>query len=74
MEEKKCCAPMEYQVEGIATIDERGQLVIPKQVRQSAGIEPGDRLAIAIGHRNGKVCCIQLIKAAELNKKVSEIV
>jgi antitoxin PrlF len=74
MEEKGCCSPMDYHVEGIATIDERGQMVIPKQVRQIAGIGPGDRLAIALGERDGKVCCIQLIKVSELNKKVQEIV
>lgn len=74
MEDKRCCSPMNYNVEGIATIDERGQMVIPKQVRQAAGIEPGDRLAIAIGSRDGKVCCLQLIKITEIDKKVGEIV
>jgi AbrB family looped-hinge helix DNA binding protein len=65
---------MDYHVEGIATVDDRGQMVLPKQVRQAAGIEPGDRLAISIGSRDGKVCCLHLIKISELDKKVGEIV
>ncbi|MCE5296299.1 MAG: AbrB/MazE/SpoVT family DNA-binding domain-containing protein [Euryarchaeota archaeon] len=74
MEEERCCSPMNYSVEGIATIDDRGQMVIPKHVRQAAGIEPGDRLAIAIGKRDGRVCCLQLIKITEIDRKVGEMV
>ncbi|QLH74166.1 MAG: AbrB/MazE/SpoVT family DNA-binding domain-containing protein [Methanomassiliicoccales archaeon] len=64
---------MDYKVEGITTIDERGQMVLPKQVRQAARIMPGDRLAVAIGHREGKVCCIQLIKIEMINQKIEEL-
>lgn len=75
MPPEKCCTPiMDYKIEAIVNIDDRGQMVLPKTIRQSLGIGPGDRLAVAIGQRNGKVCCIQLIPMPELDQKAGEIV
>lgn len=56
-----CCA-----VEAIVTVDERGQMVLPKDLRERAGIKPGDRLAVASWKKDGEVCCITLIKAGNL--------
>jgi len=75
MPSQKCCAPvMDYKIEAIVNIDERGQMVLPKSIRQRLDIGPGERLAVAIGERNGKVCCIQLIPMHELDQKAGEIV
>ncbi|OPY31728.1 MAG: SpoVT / AbrB like domain protein [Methanomassiliicoccales archaeon PtaU1.Bin124] len=75
MPESKCCSsPMDYKIESIVTVDERGQMVLPKNIRQKLGINAGDRLAVAIGVREGKVCCLQLILMPELDRKAGEIV
>jgi antitoxin PrlF len=75
MPREKCCtASLDYKIESIVTVDDRGQMVLPKSVRQKLDIGPGDRLAIAIGERNGRICCLQLIPMEDLDKKASEIV
>lgn len=68
--EAECCVePPEgskYDVEGVATVDERGQMVLPKAIRDKAGIRPGDKLAIVTLVRDGKVCCLHLFRTDDL--------
>ena len=40
-----------YGIEGLVTIDKRGQLVLPKELRTKASIDAGDKLAIATCER-----------------------
>jgi AbrB family looped-hinge helix DNA binding protein len=64
----------EYRVESIVTVDDRGQMVLPKDIREKAGIKAGDKLALVTLEKNGKVCCIHLMKADELAGKAREVV
>ncbi len=54
------------RVDSIITVDERGQMVLPKELRERAGIGAGDKLAVATWEKDGKVCCITLMKAEDL--------
>ncbi|OGW52721.1 MAG: AbrB family transcriptional regulator [Nitrospirae bacterium RBG_19FT_COMBO_55_12] len=63
-----CCA-----VEAIITVDERGQMVLPKELRERAGIKAGDKLAITSWKKNGEICCIALIKAGNFETMVKGI-
>jgi antitoxin PrlF len=67
-------AAEEYRVESIVTIDERGQMVLPKDIREKAGIKAGDKLALVTLEKNGRVCCIHIMKADELAGKAREVV
>jgi AbrB family looped-hinge helix DNA binding protein len=60
-----CCA-----VEAIITVDERGQMVLPKELRAKAGIKAGDKLAVTSWKKDGEICCIALIKAGNLETMV----
>ena len=60
-----CCA-----VEAIITVDERGQMVLPKELRAKAGIKAGDKLAVTSWEKDGEICCIALIKAGNLEAMV----
>jgi len=60
-----CCA-----IEALITVDERGQMVLPKDVREAAGIRPGDKLALIAWKKNGAVCCMSLMKADDLRGMV----
>ena len=56
-----CC-----RVESLISVDERGQMVLPKDLREKAGIRPGDKLALISWQKGGAVCCFTLVKADSL--------
>ena len=54
------------RVAALVGVDERGQMVLPKETRQKADIGAGDKLALVTFERDGRVCCISLVKVEEL--------
>lgn len=60
-----CC-----RIEAVVSVDERGQIVLPKDIRDKVGIEAGDKLAVIMHGPQGEVCCISLIKAEGLAESV----
>ena len=67
-ESKSCC-----KVESLISIDERGQMVLPKDVREKAGIRPGDKLALITWEKEGSVCCLALMKVENLSGMVKGV-
>lgn len=63
-----CC-----KVEALVTIDARGQIVLPKDVREKAEIEAGDKLAVIAFESDGKVCCISLVKSDAFTDTVKDV-
>lgn len=63
-----CCT-----IQGIVTVDERGQMVLPKDLREKAGIKAGDKLAVTTWEKDGEVCCITLIKAGSIENMVKNV-
>ena len=57
-----CC-----KVEALVSIDERGQMILPKDIRDRANIRAGDKLAVTSLQKEGKMCCILLTKADDLS-------
>lgn len=75
----ECCSAtpkveQEYHVEAIVSVDDRGQMVLPKELRQRFGLNAGDKLAVVVMQRNGQVCCLQLFKAQSFSEKVPGMV
>jgi antitoxin PrlF len=66
--ESSCC-----RVHSIVTVDERGQMVLPKEIREQAGIGPGDKLAVVSMEKDGVVCCITLMKIDALTDVVKGV-
>ena len=62
-----CC-----RVESLISVDERGQMVLPKDLRDKANIKAGDKLALITWEKDGEVCCMTLIKADYLASGVKE--
>ena len=63
-----CC-----EIEAIVSFDERGQLVIPKEVRKKFGLNAGDKFALISCTSNGpdgNPCCFTLMKTSELQGMV----
>ena len=62
-----CC-----RVVSLVSVDERGQMILPKEIRDRAGIKAGDKLALVAWEKQGQICCLTLIKAGELDGMVRE--
>ena len=56
-----CC-----QVEAVVTVDERGQMVLPKDVRDKMGIGPREKLAVVTWGAGSSSSLIALIKAEDM--------
>ena len=70
-----CCMPTDRamgccKVESVVSVDDRGQMVLPKEIRDKANIRAGDKLAVVSWEKDGKVCCISLIKAEDFAEMV----
>jgi len=72
-----CCASDEQtcgcRVESIVSIDERGQMVLPKELRDRVGIRGGEKFAVVSWEREGELCCISLIQVKDLSGMVNEL-
>ena len=62
---KRCC-----EISAVVTVDERGQMVLPKGVRDTLNIQAGDKLAVVVMGSEGQKCCISLMKVDELEEGV----
>jgi antitoxin PrlF len=63
-----CC-----KVESVVSVDERGQMVLPKDIREKANIRAGDKLAIVRWGQEGGISCLALIKVDDLSKMVQQM-
>gem|GEM_PF-67611 len=75
MPDRECeCKPGSFcKVEAVLSVDDRGQMVLPKDVREKAGIKTGDKLALISWEKNGSVCCLALMKAENLSGMVKDV-
>jgi hypothetical protein len=65
-EDKACCLPgsmSSCRVESIVSVDER----------ERAKIRPGDKLAVVSMEKDGKICCLSLIRVKELEGMVKSV-
>jgi antitoxin PrlF len=62
-----CC-----NIDAVVTVDEKGQIVIPKDVREKAGLKPNDKLAIIGCEQDNAICCIIMIKTEKLGSSVNK--
>ncbi len=63
-----CC-----KVESVISVDDRGQTVLPKEIREKANIRAGDKLAVMSWEKDGKICCISLIKVEGFTEMVKDL-
>lgn len=75
---ESCCTSMNEKmsccrVESVVSVDERGQMVLPKELREKAQINAGDKLAVISMEKNGKISCLSLIKVNEMEQMVKDM-
>jgi len=61
-----------FKVEAILNVDERGQMILPKDFRARTNIGPGEKLALVSFENGGEFCCMCLIKTEALAGMVRE--
>ena len=68
LDKTSCC-----KVESIVSVDERGQMVLPKDIRERANIKTGDKLAVIAIEQDGKICCLSLVKVNDMEQLVKNM-
>jgi len=76
-EDKDCCSSTgtsrpRCAVEAVLTLDDRGQILLPKDLREKLGLKAGDKLVAISCCREGETCCITLIQAEKLAESVRQ--
>jgi len=64
---EKCC-----KIEAIVTVDAKGQIVLPKDLREKAKLAPNDKLAVIGCECSGEICCLIIVKAATLGNQIKQ--
>ncbi len=67
-EDKKTCV---CKVEAIVSVDDRGQMILPKELRDKAGISGGAKLAVIGWEKEGQLCCISLVKVEDFSGMIN---
>jgi len=65
---ENCC-----NIEAVISIDDRGQMVLPKDLREKAGIKSGDKIAIASFYKGDEICCLTMFKADQISDLVGDM-
>jgi antitoxin PrlF len=65
---RECC-----KIDAVVTMDSKGQLVLPKDLRERAKLSPNDKLALIGFERDGDICCIVMVKAETLGGTVKNM-
>ena len=73
--DKDCCPSSEDEVscchvEGVVTIDAKGQIVLPKSLRKEMELKEKDKLIVVSMKDKGKITSISLIKSKAMDNMV----
>ena len=76
IEQNKDCCPSNEEgsscchVEGVVTIDAKGQIVLPKSLREEMELEEKDKLIVVSMKDKGKIASISLFKSKAMDNMV----
>jgi antitoxin PrlF len=74
MPNKPCCSTKECcKIDAVVSVDAKGQIVLPKELRQKANINPNDKIAIIAFEQDNEVKCIVMLKADALQDTVKSM-
>lgn len=54
------------RIDAVISMDAKGQIVLPKDLREKANFKPNDKIAVVACEKDGEVCCIMMVKAEKL--------
>jgi AbrB family looped-hinge helix DNA binding protein len=65
------CGP-DFKIDAVATMDAKGQIVLPKDLRERMGLQPYQKIALVTFGQNQNLCCVLLIKTEKLEEAVAK--
>jgi antitoxin PrlF len=66
------CESDTCRIDAVITMDAKGQIVLPKDLREKANFKPNDKIAVVACEKDGEVCCIMMVKAEKLVPAVTK--
>jgi len=73
----QCCNPTQedvtFELESIVSFDDRGQLVLPKDLRKKFNLSAGEKFALISCTDQEGLCCLSLIKTKALNSHIGKV-
>jgi len=66
--EQTCC-----HIDAVVTMDSKGQIVVPKDIRERAKLKPDEKLALIGCEKDGEICCLVMVKTEKLGRSVSGV-
>lgn len=63
-----CC-----KIEALVSVDERGQLVLPKDIREKANLKAGDKLALISWSKGEEIILLAMIKSDLMMNLVKDL-
>ena len=75
-----CCVPGEestnncFELEAVVSFDDRGQLVLPKDLRKKFDLKPGEKFALISCTNEQGLCCFSFIKTKAISKQIEKTV
>lgn len=65
---KKCKAT---KISAVVNVDNKGQILLPKDLREKAEINAGDKLVLIAGcDENDEICCFILVKSETIDESL----
>lgn len=62
------------RIEAVLTVDNKGQILLPKDLREKVNINTEDMLVVIAGcDENGEICCLILVKADLIDEELRSI-
>jgi antitoxin PrlF len=65
------CGP-DFKIDAVVTMDAKGQIVLPKDLRERIGFQPNQKIALVTFGEKQNLCCLLLIKAEKLQDAVTK--
>jgi antitoxin PrlF len=66
------CIGDTLRIDAVISMDAKGQIVLPKDLREKANFNPNDKIAVVACEKDGEVCCIMMLKAEKLAGAVTK--
>ena len=60
------------KVEAVVTIDSKGQIVLPKKLRERVGFKQNEKIALVTFEKVGVISCVLMIKTEKISGAVTE--